>query len=858
MLTKKTRRTALAAVTALCVFGMTACGGQKKSGDNLEMGVYSFEEKELNDGSEGRSSYISNSYLKGNEFYYMRYIEPDYPESWEEDLKKLDMEGIDGLGTPDDEIISENEEIITPDDSAQDDTADTPSDDNPEDISDDDLVGDIDDLFGDNKPDDAPATAAPEEGKEPDDASGSDTMTWEEFEEKYKDYKTTMKLFKYNIDTGETVEMFDFNGDEEGNVYSYYIDDEGRFVMLYQKYNDGSDDGSYASKYSIITKDAEGNDVSDIDITDAIKSDSQEEFWFNRTMFGEDGYLYVSYTQGESDKTTLCRVKTDGTLAGQVQVDDYVDTMIFDNEGNMVISYYSKDGLAYYYADFDKGALGEQLKMSDDDNGNSQGSLLSGHGDITFFTKDSTGLYKYDAESKEKTMILKWLDCGLVGDNVNEVVPLEDGRIFCICNDMEGNTKVGILEKSEVSQADKKVIKLGSVYSSGELQEKVIAFNKSNDEYKIEVVNYENQEDPEKAFANDIIAGNIPDIIDVSNVDLDNYIGKGILEDLTPYLEKDDTVNKDFFVDGVLDATAVDGKNYYLVNNFYIMTLAAKASDVKDYAGGWTVQDMIDYYNSKPEGTELIEYQTKESVFYDMVGSDIGNYIDWKTGEVKFDTEEFRSVIEFCNKFPKENEYDEESKTYTKIKDGMLLLNTLYLNDLEEFQVYRRMFDDDIAYIGYPSGDKKGTYMNVSEASLAMATVSENKDAVWEFMKYVATERVKGIYRSGIPASKAEFERMVKEKTTTEEYVDEDGETIRPLDSTYGYNDLEVNIKPSSEEDVQMLKDLIKESKVTSNNYEIISMVEEEVNNYFEGTKSLDDVVKIIQDKLSKYVNENK
>lgn len=857
MLTKKIRRTALAAVTALCVFGMTACGGGKKSGDNLEMGVYSFEEKELSDGSEGKGSYKSNFYLKGNELYYMCYIEPDYPESWEEDLKKLDMENIAKSSVTTDDEVTQDDETAASDDAAQDDTDDTPSNDNPDEISDDDLVGDIDDLFGDNKPDNASATDAPEEGDKPDDASGTDTMTWEEFEEKYKDYKTTMKLCKYNIDTGETTDMFDYTGDDEnGNMDSYYIDDEGRFVMLYQKYND-SDSGSYAPKYSIIIKDAEGNNVSETDISDAFKTDSQEDFYFNRTMFGKDGYLYASYSHGDSDKTTVCRVNSDGTLAGQVQIDDYVDTMIFDNEGNMIISYYNKDKYEYYYIDFDKGALGEQLKMNDDD-GNMYGNLLSGHGDITFFTKDSTGLYKYDGDSKEKTMILKWLDCGLVGDNVNEVVPLEDGRIFCICNDMEGNTKVGILEKSDESQADKKVIKLGSVYSNSELQEKIIAFNKSNNEYKIESVNYENQDDPAKAFANDIIAGNIPDIIDVSNLDIENYIGKGILEDLTPYLEKDDTVNKDFFVDGVLDATAVDGKNYYLVNNFSIVTIAAKASDVKDYAEGWTVQDMIEYYNSKPEGTELVEYQTKDTLFYSMICSDIGNYIDWKTGEVKFDTDEFRSVIEFCNKFPKEADYDEESQTYKKIKEGKLLLNTLYLSDLEEFQVYRQMFDNDVAYIGYPSSDKNGTYMNFYDSTLAMATVSENKDAVWEFIKFVQTEKNKVRFRNGIPASKAEFDKMIKEKTTTEEYVDEDGETIRPLDETSGWNDLEVKIKPASEEDVQMLKELIKKSKVVSNNDEITTMLEEEINNYFEGTKSLDDIVKIIQDKLSKYVNENK
>lgn len=879
MLKKYLKRKVIAALTALCVLSMTACGGEKEEkgagnsvdgvsdnvSGNLEMGIYTFEEKVINQGTENQESYMSNFFLKGNELYYLYYMYPEYPEEYYEDLKKLDEEmgdndtGVMPLkGDSDDKAADSPSE----DDSGSSDTAskDKPASDNPDDVSDDELTGDIDDLFGDGKPDDAAATDKPEDGAKPDDASGSDIKTYEDLEEKYKDYKTTKKMCKYNLETEEVTDVFDYSEDEYMSISAYCVDDENRIVMLQEVYDEENmkSDGGDSNVYSIVVKDAEGKDVSNTDITDKIRGDansgSSSDFYISENKFGPDGYLYVSYVQGEMNKTTISRIKSDGTLDGKVTAEEYVDSMAIDNNGRVAISSFKDDKYVYSYLDFDKEAIGEQLEGFEEDN--SYGNIMSGYGDITFFIKDSKALYKYSSESKEKTMILNWLDSGLVGDNVNSIIPLGDGRLFCMYSDDMGGNKTGILTKSAESGTEKKVIKLGSTYVNSTLQELIIAFNKTNSEYKIEYVSYEDQENPDTAFANDIIAGNIPDIISISSVDVNNFVNKGILEDLTPYMEKDDTVNKDYFVDGVLDATAIDGKNYYLVKEFAIRTIAGKASDLKDYKDGWTVQEMIDYYNSKPEGTELMESATKSGVFYELICSDIGNYIDWKTGEVKFDSDEFKKVLEFCNKFPKEIDEDADLESHKKIKEGKLLLNTMYLTELANLQLYGQLFDNDVQYIGYPTSDKNGTYLTATNEALAMTTSSENKDVVWEFIKFVMTQKDK--YWSGIPAAKVYFEDMVKQKTTTEEYVDEDGETVRPVDETYGWNDFEVKIKPSSQEDVQLLRDLIKKSRAISDSYDINTLIEEEVNKYFEGSKTLDDIVKIIQDKISKYVNENK
>lgn len=876
MLKKYLKHKFIAAVTALCVICTAACGGgkeEKEAGNpidntgsadntsgniNLETGIYTFEETAIHQGTENQDIITSNYFLKDGDLYYMYYMFPEYPEEYYDDLKKLD------------EMLSDEDSGIMPLGKDSDDTSvdtsssdtgskkDKPDYDNPDDVSDDELTGDLDDLFGDSEPDDAEATDKPDDSKT-DDASGTDIKTYEDLEEKYKDYKPIQKLCKYNIETKEVSDVYDFTEVEDVQISKYCIDDDNRLVMLQEKYDENmKKSGEPAFKCFIVIKDAEGKDISNTEISDIIIGDrgnsSDEDFYISESMFGPDGYLYVSYVLQENNNTAISRIKTDGTLDGRVTVDNYVDSMSIDNNGKIVIGCYNEDKLVYSYLDFDKETIGEELEGLDGEN--TFVNLMPGRGDITFFLRDATALYKYNGETKEMTMILKWLDSGVIGDGVEYLMPIGDGRLFCTYNDSNGNSKTGILTKSEESGTEKKVIKVSSIYVNSSLQEKIIAFNKANSEYKIEYVTYETQENPETAFANDIIAGNIPDVIDVSSIDVNNYINKGILEDLTPYLEKDDTVNKDFFVDGVLNATAVDGKTYYLVKEFGLRTLAGKESDLKDYKDGWTIQELIEYYNSKPAGTELSDDCTRSGVLYHLVCSNLDNYIDWKTGEVKFDTDEFRTALEFCNKFAKDYEEDSETQVYKKIKEGKRVLNSIYLSDFTNIQVFRQLFDNDIKYIGYPTNDKCGTYLNPVNDTLAMTTVCENKDAVWEFIKSAVTKKDR--YWSGIPASKTYFEEFVKQQTATEEYVDENGETVNPVDGTYGWNDFEVKIKPSSQEDIQFVKDLIKKSKAKIYNYDISAMIEEEAEKYFEGSKKLDDIVKIIQDKLSKYVNENK
>ena len=69
---------------------------------------------------------------------------------------------------------------------------------------------------------------------------------------------------------------------------------------------------------------------------------------------------------------------------------------------------------------------------------------------------------------------------------------------------------------------------------------------------------------------------------------------------------------------------------------------------------------------------------------------------------------------------------------------------------------------------------------------------------------------------------------------------------------------IDVVIKPYSEEDIQIIKKLIAKSKLVTNNHEISDMIKIELTDYFADRKSIDETIAIIQDRVGKYVNENR
>ena len=213
-----------------------------------------------------------------------------------------------------------------------------------------------------------------------------------------------------------------------------------------------------------------------------------------------------------------------GAQIGALTTDNWINSMLTLTNGNVAVSYYGGDGITLQEIDPATKSLGKTYHNLP----NAYNNFVAG-GENKVLMMGNSRLYEYDIESETSTELLNWINCDVDGDYIRSVSMLEDGRILAISVDWSQESAktemVYLTKKSPSEVAQKETITLGAIYIGQEVKKNVIAFNKANDKYRIEVTEYgaEDWEAGQARFNSDIVSGAGPDIIDLSmsdNVDI--------------------------------------------------------------------------------------------------------------------------------------------------------------------------------------------------------------------------------------------------------------------------------------------------------------------------------------------------
>jgi len=668
-----------------------------------------------------------------------------------------------------------------------------------------------------------------------------------EYNEQTEEYIQKLCKLKLGDTTGEEIPV---ELEKDSYLNGLALDAEDNLIVIMNQYMQEEDSNVFfLKKYS-----QDGTELSSYDLTSL--GEGEENFYIQYIAADSEGNTYLC---GSESKVWI--LDNTGAKVGTITADNWINAMLTLPNGNVAITSWGNEGnIVLQEIDPKTKSFGKTYHNLP----NATGNVVAGAENKVLMMGNSR-LYEYDITTEEYTELLNWINCDVDGDYIRGVSMLEDGRILAVSVDWsseEQKTELIYMTKKSPSEVpQKETITLGAIYISEDVKRNVIAFNKASDKYHVEVEEYgaEDWEAGQTRFNSEIVSGGGPDIIDLSmsgNADL--YIAKGLLEDLTPYLDADSQINRENYVEKAFNAYERDGKLYGIVSAFSVQTVIGKTADVGSEPG-WTIDDVMALMDSKPEGTELFEYCTKDGVLSYCCMMALDNFVDWETGECKFDDGYFEKVLEFANRFPKEIDWDEDrDSTPTKIQSGKLLLETLSLSDMQYYQMYSLMFDEPVTFIGYPSNGGSGSYI-VPSVALAVNTKAKNKDGAWEFLKTFLMEDYQSKYIEWyFPTLKSALDAQFEE-AMTEEYYEMDGEKVKQPKTTWGYDDWEAEIYAATKEQVDAVKELIEITDgVVSNNQEISNIISEEAAAFFEGQKSAKDVAGIVQSRVKIYVNENK
>lgn len=727
--------------------------------------------------------------------------------------------------------------------------------------------------------------------------------------ESFPNYEYTTGIYRIPLDGGEPVKLENFEStpipegvEGSSNISNIRGGEDGTLWVTEDVYTttfelpadfdpNTDDKWNYPSESTnsqiLRQLDSTGNELSRIDT-----SGMQEKLgadYINSMVMDPEGYFYTTVqTFGETtSENKVVVLDKDQNVLFTIEEENLWGQLTLLGDGTVGMSVWSEEG-GQVLRTIDKAAKGWGAEYPLPPNG---GNIYTGSQKYIFYYDNGDSLYGFNKETKAGEKILSWSAANINKDELMFFTFLEDGRIVAMTRSwgMNGNDmtmELAILTETDASVLkDKVTLTYATQYLGYDERNKIIDFNKSSDKYRIEIKDYSefNTAEDYKAgltkLNTEIAAGNVPDILNVSGLPIQQYGAKGLLEDLWPYIDNDPDLGRDAIMENVFKAAEQDGKLYQVFSTFSIQTVVGATKVVGDRMS-WTLDDLQAALATMPEGCTIFgEGDTKAGMLSNVLAQNMDAFVDWSTGQCSFDSEDFISLLEFCNSFPLEYDWnnvdwEEYEDDNTRAMNGKQMLLNAYLYDLgDSLQMYEVVFNGDYSFIGFPQEDGSvGSSFSLGNG-IAMSSTCKDKEGAWSFMReylmpqYANVDEEYMIGGYNLSTNKADFEKMV-EMAMKKEYqldengnqvLDENGQPIEVPKYTYGFNDLTVDVYATTQEQYDQFMALYNAiDSISTYDENIYNIVNEVAGGYFNGDKTVQDTAKQIQDRVTLYVNEQR
>ena len=738
-------------------------------------------------------------------------------------------------------------------------------------------------------------------------------------------YTQELILLSVDPDTGACTQLSNLQlptvpEDCEGNVDCYNMagSDDGTLWMLVNvyaaKYDLPADfDPNTMNKYDYPSTDmstaylmhvaADGSTIANVDlsVTDD-GTDEEDGMGSNISSFAVDaaGNLYVT------DYNYIYVLDAEGKLLFKIDDSQYSGSLCRPQPDQVGILWYNyatdtaestdENGQFFIPVDLETKTWGEKIKMPAN-----VWNVYPGDDAYDFYYKNNDNIYGYTFASDTKDKLVDWMACDVDTSNMYDSGMLSDGRVVGMTQDWSSDTtayQLIVLHRIDASEVkEKTVLTLACMGLDWSLRSKIVEYNKSNDQYRIQVVDYSEYatDDDYNAgitkLTTEIISGSVPDLFLTSSLPIDKYAAKGVVADLYTFMDGGSGLSRDYFVPQVLKAIEKDGKLYELPTKFSVETAYALSSIVDQY-DTWNVAAVQDAMTQLQEGATVFSTGwTKSTALNNCLTRNLAAFVDWTTGKCTFDSEAFQQLLAFCNSFPDDSSSDDgiayssaaatvdtmddpvwESDA-TRILSGKQLMATTSFYSFEDYIYNIYPVKDKVTFVGYPSESGEPGNSFYIQCPMAISSVTKYPDAAWDFVSTMirqTNEDAESMY--AFPISQEAFDKKMT-SVMTEQYQldvngeqvdwDEDGEPDKMCIGTYevvenGESTWQ-QVYALTQEDIDQILSVINSATgIVDYDDEILSIVSDEVSAYFAGDKDVQTTANMIQSRVNLYVQEQR
>lgn len=575
-------------------------------------------------------------------------------------------------------------------------------------------------------------------------------------------------------------------------------------------------------------------------LTDAIEKVA-EQGRFSAMAVSDESVVLA----GTGEVTAFVIALPDGGLMHTIPLEISVACMTFNGEGKVQCVLGNNSLLEIDTKAGSKNVIGENLYGQF---GGSRNYCCILDKQVLVGTVDSIYAVSYDGQQARK--LLSYEDFDVIMQQENSLSYAENTGQGEIVTWDAGNGQIDIYYLSgqpfaDTGKTEKKIVTFAQYYVSPEIQEMVAAFNRSSDEYYIELISGEGDyEGYHTRLRTQLSTGEGPDILEVaSNAKFAEYIEKGIVEDLKPYIRRD--LQEEDYVESALYAYAWNDGIYALESSFQLAMLVSSKKVVGDKKS-LTVAEMAAIMAAHPEIKSFNDYCGQESVLRECM---------WALEPT--DYEGIKQSILFAEQYGNGTVYGLPGGEDAIVGENVLfeslnLTNPLTLAD------YQEMYGDDLALMAYVGTEG----MTHASSGYSINAGAKEKEGAWAFFKFMLSEEYQSTFSEAgnLPILKSVYEERITRYLTPqsqEVYLTETGENVT-ITSPYYLVQSGKEIDVMTEEQVEMLLEMVAESKVRTFvcDYDAINIVYEEAGAYFSGDKPIDEVMEAIRGRMEVYLNE--
>lgn len=425
-------------------------------------------------------------------------------------------------------------------------------------------------------------------------------------------------------------------------------------------------------------------------------------------------------------------------------------------------------------------------------------------------------------KTADEAELFDWSEPGIVSPGYTNLYELGDGSWLLF---YRGQTSLELLEEKLLPP--KTTLTLLTDLPRAELYTIVNDFNRTSEEYRVEVIQFGEDGLTAELLRTQLIAGEGPDIFAFYDRSSLADLGANSFEDLLVYLDADAEYGRDTLAPELLGAMCAQDKLDWLPYSFGISTFTAPSAYLSE--PGFSFDEAKQA--AAKAGLPLFPgWMTRDILWGWMSDFAVGQYMDLETGTCSFDSEDYISLLEECAAAAAEFGSD-SAALYNSLLQFELLQNLIRVSTISS------NYGGDYAYVGAPNETTNGSMFS-PDLCFTISSASEHKDAAWQLVRSCLSEEHQQMNITSFPTSACVLDAMINDA----------------VKNGVHYYEYEYEL---DEADAAKLRGLISETQTVQDAYPaVLNIMAEDAAQFFAGQITAEQAAVYTQNRVSTWLAE--